>query len=180
MHKIHHFTSFSLSSFAFLALTTAAQAAETNLRPGLWEITTTSDLLRLVPHIPADQMKSIKDLASEYGFEIPPIENGAAASKACITPEMASQKSPPIFGQNPLGCTTKSATRNGNNYKLDFVCDSRDLQGTGVAEGVITSAESFTAKTKFNGAAQGNAVNEQADITGKWVGASCGEVKPPQ
>ncbi len=163
---------------AFILLASTVYGDEINLRPGLWEIATTSDLLLLVPHIPADQMQAIKDLASEYGFEVPPIENGAAISKACITQEMASQKSLPIFAQSQLGCVTKNATRTGNNYKMDFVCDSADLKGTGTAEGTIISAESFTAKTKFNGTAQGNAVNEQADVNGKWIGANCGDVKP--
>ncbi len=161
---------------AFILLASTVHGDEINLRPGLWEIATTSDLLLLVPHIPADQMQSIKDLASEYGFEVPPIENGAAVSKACITQEMANQKSLPIFGQNSLGCVTKNVIRTGNNYKIDFVCDSPDLKGAGTAEGAISSTNSFTAKTKFNGTAQGNAVNEQADISGKWLSASCGEV----
>ena len=163
---------------ALILLASSAFASDTNLRLGLWEIATSSDLLLLVPHIPADQMQSIKDLATEYGLEIPPIENGAALSKACITPEMASQKAPPIFGENNLGCITKNSSRTGNNYKMDFVCDGADLKGTGTAEGAITSAESFSGKTKFNGLAQGNAVNEQADISGKWIGAMCGDVKP--
>ena len=173
---MHRTIALALLSIATSA--TSVQAAETNLRPGLWEIATSSDLLLLVPHIPADQMQSIKDLATVYGLEIPPIENGAALSKACITPEMASQKAPPIFGENNLGCITKNSTRTGNNYKMDFVCDSADLKGTGTAEGAITGAENFTGKTKFNGLAQGNAVNEQADISGKWIGAMCGDVKP--
>ena len=165
-------------ALAVLMLATSAQSAEVNLRPGLWEIATTSDLLLLVPHIPADQMQSIKDLANQYGLEMPQIENGAAISKACITPEMANQKSPPIFAQNQLGCTTKNSVRNGNNYKMDFACDSPDLKGAGTAEGTITTAESFTAKTKFNGLAQGNTVSEQADVSGKWIGANCNETKP--
>ena len=173
MHKF-----LSAISLVLPMLASTANAAEISLRPGLWEIATTSDLLLLVPHIPADQMQSIKDLATEYGLEIPPIENGAAISKACITQTMANQKSPPIFGDNQLGCTTKNSTRTGNNYKMDFACDSADLKGNGTAEGSITSPESFTAKTKFSGTAQGNVVNEQADISGKWVGASCGAVKP--
>ncbi len=157
-----------------------AHSAETNMRPGLWEITTTSDLLRLVPHIPADQMQSIKDLVKDYGYDMPQIENGAAVSNACITQEMAAQKSPPIFNQNQLGCTTKNSTRTGNNYKMDFVCDSADLKGNGIAEGTITNPENFSGQTKFNGVAQGNPVNEQADINGKWVSAICGAVKPIQ
>lgn len=164
-------------SLAILTLVSTANAAEISMRPGLWEITTTSDLLRLVPHIPADQMQRIKDLANQYGVEMPQIENGAAISKACITAEMANQKSPPIFGDNQLGCTTKNSTRTNNNYKMDFVCDSADLKGNGTAEGAITSPVSFSGKNKFSGSAQGNVVNEQADVSGKWVGANCSAVK---
>jgi hypothetical protein len=78
-------------------LTTTAQAADNNMRPGLWQITTSSDLLRLVPHIPPDQLQGIKDLASEYGLEMPQIENGAAISQTCITQEMADQKNAAQF-----------------------------------------------------------------------------------
>jgi Protein of unknown function (DUF3617) len=157
---------------------TNAFAAENNMRPGLWQITTTSDLLRLVPHIPADQMQGIKDLANEYGLEMPQVENGAAISQTCITQEMADKKTLPNLYNAELGCTSKNASRNGNSYKVDFVCESADLKGTGTAEGNLTSAEGFIGQTKFNGLAQGNPVNEKADISGKWLNASCGAVKP--
>ncbi|MES1989153.1 MAG: DUF3617 domain-containing protein [Pseudomonadota bacterium] len=155
-----------------------ANAAETNLRPGLWQITTTSDLLLLAQHLPPDQMQSIKDLAKDYGFEMPQIENGAAVSEACITQEMANQKMLPNFYQPQLGCTSKSATRSGNNYKVDFVCTSPELNGNGTAVGVIATPEAFTGQTNFTGEAQGAPVNERADINGKWINASCGAVKP--
>jgi hypothetical protein len=156
----------------------AANAAETNLRAGLWQITTTSDLLRLAPHVPPDQMQNIKDLAKEYGLELPQIENGAAISQACITQEMAAKKTLPNFYQSQLGCTSKQASRDGNNYKVDFVCASDELKGNGTATGTISNPEAFTGQTNFIGQAQGNAVNEKADISGKWLNASCGAVKP--
>ena len=160
----------------FLAAT--ANAADNNMQPGLWQIETTSDLLLLVPHIPADQMQSIKDIASEYGLEMPQIENGAAISQTCITQEMADQKTLPNFYNAELGCSSKNATRNGNNYQVDFVCNSADLKGNGTAAGIITSPQAFTGQTSFTGTAQGNPVNETADINGKWMNASCGAVKP--
>ena len=159
-------------------LAPAVNAAETNMRPGLWQITTSSDLLKLAPHIPADQMQSIKDLAKDYGIEMPQIENGAAISQTCITQEMAIQKTPPNVYNAELGCTSKNATRSGNNYKVDFVCASPDLKGNGTAAGTITSPEAFTGQTNFTGEAQGNPVNEKADINGKWINGSCGAVKP--
>ena len=169
-----------LISFTLICplIATTAHAAENNMRPGLWQIETTSDLLLLVPHLPPDQMQSIKDLASEYGLEMPQIENGAAISQTCMTQAMADQKTLPNFYNAQLGCSSKNATRSGNNYKTDFVCDSADLKGNGTAEGTITSPEAFTGQTNFTGTAQGNPVNERADINGKWMNASCGAVKP--
>ena len=159
-------------------LAATANAAENNMRPGLWQITTTSDLLLLVPHLPPDQMQSIKDLASQYGLDMPQIENGAAISQTCITQEMADQKMLPNFYNAQLGCSSKNATRSGNDYKVDFVCNSADLKGSGTAVGTITSPEAFTGQTNFTGTAQGNPVNERADISGKWINANCGALKP--
>ena len=159
-------------------LSTTAHAAENSMRPGLWQITTTSDLLLLVPHLPPEQMQGIKDIASEYGLEMPQIENGATISQTCITQEMADQKTLPNFYNAQLGCSSKNATRSGNSYKTDFVCTSADLKGSGTAEGTITSPEAFTGQTNFTGTVQDNPVNERADINGKWLNTNCGAVKP--
>ena len=159
-------------------LTATANAADTNMRAGLWQITTTSDSLLLVPHIPADQMQGIKDIATEYGLEMPQIENGAAITQTCMTQQMVDESTLPNFYNAQLGCSSKNATRNGNQYKTDFVCNSADLKGNGTAAGTITTPEAFTGQTSFIGETQGNPVNEQADITGKWLNASCGAVKP--
>ena len=165
------------TSLSALLLITSAQAADFNMRPGLWQIETTSDLLLLVPHIPADQMQGIKDIAAEYGLDMPTVENGAAISQTCITQQMADQKTLPNFYNTELGCSSKNATRNGNNYQTDFVCNSATLKGNGTATGSITNAQTFSGQTKFVGTAQGNQVNEQADISGKWLNANCGTFK---
>ena len=170
----------TLLNFSLIAPLAApsANAAEINMRPGLWQITTTSDLLLLAQHVPPEQMQSIKDLAKDYGLDMPQIENGAAISQTCITQEMANQKTLPNFYNTQLGCTSQNANRSGNNYKIDFVCASPDLKGNGTAVATITNPEAFTGQTNFIGEAQGNPVNERADINGKWVNASCGAVKP--
>ena len=164
--------------FTTTILSTAVNAKPYNMRAGLWELRTSSDLLRLVPHIPADQMKNMEALAKEYGLEMPEIENGAAVTRTCITQEMAAQNTLPKFHQEALGCTSNKATRDGNRYKVNFTCDSAELKGDGSADGLITSPQSFSGSTQFKGQAQGASINEKADIAGKWVGASCGNVKP--
>lgn len=164
--------------FASSFMMSTANSADINMRPGLWEITTTSDLLWFAPQISPDQMKNLKDLAEQYGVDMPQIQMGEATSKACITQEMADQKNLPIFYQNQLGCNTKNGTRIGNKYRLDFICSSPQLKGNGTAEGTFTSPENFLGRTEFDGFAQGNPVNEHADISGRWINSSCGTVKP--
>ncbi len=162
-----------LSSFT-LMFAQIAQAKPIQMRPGLWEIRTSSDLLRLVPHIPAEQMQNMQDLAKEYGLEMPEIENGAAISRTCITQEMVAQEVLPELYQEELGCVSESTIRDGNAYKMNFSCNSPQLKGKGTAQGVITSPQTFSGNSQFKGKANGTDVDESAEIAGKWVGASCG------
>lgn len=175
MHK-----SLVVFSLISLFLGSTAQSAETNMRPGLWEVTTSSDLLWFVPQIPPEQMEGLKDLAKEYGLDMPKIENGSATSNTCITQAMANQKNPPGLYQSEMGCAAKNVSHTGNRYHLDFECAGEQLKGSGSAEGAFVSTEKFTGQTRFNGFLQGNPVNEQADISGRWLSSSCGDVKPLQ
>lgn len=172
---------------SLLALATAAAlcspfpaTAQGNMRPGLWEVTTTSDLLRLVPAIPPDQMQRLMNLARQNGFDMPQISNGAATSRACVSPAMAARQTLPILYQHQAGCSTRNASRDGNQYRLDFVCSGANVKGTGKAQGTFTNAESFAGQTAFDGTVNGTPVNEHADISGRWVEANCGAVKPLQ
>lgn len=151
-----------------------ANAADNVMRPGLWEVTTTSKLLGLVSQVPPEQMKDLGDLAKQYGLEMPEIQNGAAKSNACITQEMADQKVLPDSFQGQAGCTVKNVSRTGNHYQADYVCDNAQFSGSGKAEGTFTSLESFVGKTTFSGTVQGNPINDQANITGRWVSNNCG------
>jgi hypothetical protein len=160
---------------SFIAST--AHSAD-HVRPGLWEITTTSELLRLAPQLSPDSMDTLKDLAEKYGVDMPQIQKGAATSQVCISQETANSNELPIFYQKELGCSTKNATRNGNKYRLDFVCSSSQLKGNGTAEGTFASPVSFLGRTHFEGVAHGIPVDEQADISGRWLGSSCGELDP--
>ncbi len=146
------------------------------MRAGLWQLETTSDWLLLAPYIPPEQMKGIENLAKEYGLEMPQIENGSAVSQVCITQKMVAQQTLPNFYQEELGCTSNNATRDGNRYQVNFSCNSAELKGKGMAEGLITSAKSFSGTSTFKGVAQGASVNETADIDGKWISASCGNI----
>jgi hypothetical protein len=170
-------TLFSLLS-ASLLLSAAAHAAEHAIRPGLWEMTTTSDLLKLVPHLPPDRMQQLRELARQNGIAMPDIQNGAATSKVCITQVMADRKIPPNLADRDSGCAANNVTRNGNSYSAELVCNGPRVKGNGRAEGAFSSAESFSGRTTFKGEVQGTPVDERAETSGRWIAANCGSVKP--
>lgn len=167
-------------TFTSLASAISAHAAEVSIKPGLWEVTTTSNLLSLAAQIPPDQMENINQMAKEYGFEMPAIQNGAAKSNVCITQEMANKKLMPSSFQEQAGCKVSKATQNGSSYRVEFICKNPQLEGNGVAEGTFTNAQSFTGQTVFNGTVQGSPIKDQANMSGQWVSASCGNVAPVQ
>ena len=161
-------------------LVSAHASAATAVRPGLWEVRTTSDLLRLIPAIPQDTMQSLMNMARQHGIDMPQIQNGAAISRACISPAMAERQALPILYQHQAGCSTSNATRDGNQYRVEFACSSARVKGNGTAHGTFSNPENFSGQTAFNGNVQGTPVNERADISGRWLEADCGTVRPVQ
>ena len=154
--------------------------AHQHIRPGLWEITTRSDLLALVPHIPAEHMQQLNNFANRYGLKLPKIDNGAATSHLCITPEMAQQEIPTYFYENRSGCTIQNTTRISNSYKVDLVCANKHLQGNGSAQGTFINPESFSGSTEFDSIVSGSPIHAMAETTGRWVGERCVAVNPLQ
>jgi uncharacterized protein DUF3617 len=165
MHK------FLLSVLLLIMSTTSL--ATNNIRPGLWEITTTSNLLAMVPNIPSQHMQQITSLVEQYGLQMPQIQNGAATSKVCITQQMADQEVPSHFYESQSGCTVKNVSKTGNHYKVDLVCTNAQFQGTGIAEGSFTSPEHFTGQTEFDSVVQGMPVFATAETSGRWIAENC-------
>ena len=66
----------SLSLFSIISIPSVTGAAENHMRPGLWEVTTSSMLLALVPRIPPDQMQQLTEIARQYGLDLPRIQDG--------------------------------------------------------------------------------------------------------
>jgi len=156
----------------------ADQNYQENIRPGLWEVTTTSDLLNLVPHIPPVTMQQITDLARQYGLVMPKIQNKAAISHVCITPSMAAKEIPTYFYDGQSGCSVNNASRSGNRFQVEMVCNNAQFQGNGTAEGVFTSPESFSGLTEFDSIVMGAPVHATAETNGRWMGENCAVTKP--
>jgi hypothetical protein len=156
-----------------LALPALSYSAGTGLRPGLWHMRASSNLLALAEQIPPQQMQGLSDLARQYGFTVPKIRNGEAESDVCITPEMAAQPIPPSFYNTESGCEARNAVRDGDRFSADIVCNGADVQGQGRAEATLQSPESFSGVTTFKGLVRGVPVDDRAQTSGQWTAEAC-------
>jgi hypothetical protein len=164
-------------SIALFSLASVACSAEINMRPGLWEMTATSDLLSLAEQIPPEQMQNLRNLAQQYGVAMPTIKNGAASSKVCITAEMAEKKIPPYAYHQQSGCEARNAIRTGNHYSADLACTGEQIKGEGKAEATLMTPESFSGYTRFSGLVRGVPVDERAETSGRWIAPDCTPAK---
>lgn len=168
------------SFILLLGMVSSATWAGDTIRAGLWEVTTKSDLLALVPHIPAEHMQQITNLARQYGLEMPEIRDGSATSTICITQDMAAQEIPVDLFENQFGCAVKHASKVGNRYQVDLVCDNAQFKGSGTAEIMFANPESFTGQAEFESVIQGNPVHTRAHSRGRWIGPDCTLAQPLQ
>lgn len=168
MHK----TMTALSAFLLFCCSAAALAAD-SIKPGLWEMTMTSDAMKAMPKLSPEQMEMMR----KAGVNMPQMLPGGIVSKVCISKEMAQRGQPPM-AQNESGCETKNYRRSGNAYSMDMVCDGPRMKGSGAIKGTYQGDSSFSSTFDFKGVAQGRPVDQHTATSGKWLGADCGGIKP--
>ena len=158
----------------FLLLSSGAFAEE-KMKAGLWEMTIQSDMLKNMPKIPPEQLRQMK----EMGIAMPQMQDGGMVTRICITREMAERDQAPEMNYKEAGCQPKNYQRAGGSYSVDIVCDGPDMKGRGTARGKFSGSDSFTSTYDFKGTMQGQPLNQHQESSGKWLGADCGSVAPP-
>lgn len=176
MMKNSSFTSLT-SPYIFAAISLCALPfsihAEEKMKPGLWEMTVKSDMLKSIQSIPPAQLEELK----KRGIKMPDMQNGAIAQKVCITKEMSEQNGKAPMQNNPGGCQQKSSKRQGNTHTMEMTCNSPNLKGTGTVKATY-SEKSLESTFDFNGIANRRPSVQHVETTGKWISADCGDVKP--
>ncbi|HYD80826.1 MAG TPA: DUF3617 domain-containing protein [Paucimonas sp.] len=159
---------------SLLLCCSAAAFAAGPMKPGLWEMSIKSDMMKNMPKIPPEQMEKMKQM----GVNIPHMQDGGMVTKVCITKEMAERDQPPEMNQKEAGCEARNYQRTGSGYSVDIICDGPVMKGQGKAQGSFSGSESFTSVYDFKGTAQGRPVNQHQETKGKWLSADCGNVAP--
>ena len=168
-----------------LALTACAASQNLNIKPGLWETTTE---LQGQPAIPAAQKaemeKQMAKMSPEMRARIEAAQKRAVAQplvqKSCITKEDLASKSGPLGNDKDVKCTQAIVKSTSTYEEVKVECASEKYKSTGVMRITATNTENWTGtmETTLTPAGGGAATTAKMNMTGKWLGAACGDVKP--
>jgi Protein of unknown function (DUF3617) len=177
----------SMSRTVFLALGLAAlsavlvRAAEAkfNVKPGLWEVTTTGTTTG-APPIPAAtlaQMSPEQRARIEAAIKAAMARSGAPhVFETCVTPKQL-EEGPDFTDPDQKSCKQTVVRRSSTVMEVHVECTGEQRMSGNVRFQAISSeaVKGSTVMTVSNG---GNTMTANRDIQGKWLGAGCGSVKP--
>jgi hypothetical protein len=164
---------------------TALPAAAQTMRPGLWSLSNTmtssdpqiaqamSAMQQHLANLSPEQRQQMQTMMQQNGVQLDVGAGGALQTKLCMTREMAERKEFPVQqGDCRQTYTQQSATRG----HVAFTCTKPKVSGEG--DVIADSDTSYRARMKLRGEEQGRAQTVDMDVTGKWLSADCGTIRP--
>jgi Protein of unknown function (DUF3617) len=165
-----------------LSLNVSAQS----MKPGLWEMTHTvkggsggaemdkarAQAQEKMANMSPEQRKMMEEMMAKRGMQMGAGPGGGTSIKTCMTKEMVESNQMPSQRGD---CKATKHERSGNKLKVAFTCNNSSGEG----EYTFTSPEAFTMKMTMHMNMQGKQETMNMEGSGKWLGADCGNIKPP-
>jgi hypothetical protein len=175
-----------LTACTTLALAAAAGAQPgPKMAPGLWEHSMTmksasgdmeakmAEAQKQMANMPPEQRKMVEQMMAQRGVSMGGAGGKALTVQACVTPEQAARNELP----QDRNCTQQSTERSGNTVKFKFTC-SGEHKSSGEGEFTLQGDKGYTGRTAVDTVVQGKPEHMDMQLSGKWLGADCGSVKP--
>jgi hypothetical protein len=166
---------------AFAALPAGAQT----MKPGLWSLSNTmtssdpqvaqamSAVQQHMANMSPEQRQQMQNMMQQHGVQLDVGAGGALQTKLCMTREMAERKEFPVQqGDCKQAYTQQSATRG----HVTFTCTKPKVSGEG--DVIADSDTSYRARMKIRSEEQGRNQTVDMDVTGTWLSADCGNIRP--
>ncbi|MBV9153766.1 MAG: DUF3617 domain-containing protein [Alphaproteobacteria bacterium] len=164
------------TTIASIALAQAADPAF-DVKPGLWEITSTGAATG-APPIPAE---ALAKLSPEQRAKMEAAMQAAMArssqprtSKSCITQKQLEKT---FAGTNDKNCKQTIVSRTATLIEARVECTG-EQKTSGTVRFQALSRETVRGEVKMAISGGGNTMNSNHTLEGKWLGADCGSVKP--
>lgn len=170
---------------AFATLVTLAHAADPRMKPGLWEIRVTKNIMDgravQVPARDAQMKQTMANLPPDQQARMQAALKQSAGSngnvRTCITPEIANRNTPVTDQQGR--CPPASVKRNGEHMTYEFSCVISGMAATGKGESTVSSELVTTRSEVTMHASNGTTHVMQSESEMRFIGPDCGDVKPP-
>jgi hypothetical protein len=170
---------------AAMALAASGAFAQSQMKPGLWEIThktqtasgqmeqQMAQMQQQMANMPPEQRKMVEEMMAKRGMKMGAGGPGGMQMKICMTKEMVERREMPT---NRGECKTTRQQVSGNTMKVSFTCVNPASSGEG--QFTFNSPESYNMKMVVNTTMQGKPETMNMEGSGKWLGADCGDIKP--
>lgn len=172
--RIYRFA--SALSIVTLGTVLVAQAPALDVKLGLWEVQSTTQISGQMPAVDTSKMSPEQKARFE---EMMKSMAGAhsTTTKYCLTQEKLNQA---VFltgtSQQNANCKQTLTTNNKTTLEGTVVCGGQNATG-GQLHIEALSPTSIKATMNGSGTTQGRTTTMNATMIGKWVSADCGDVK---
>lgn len=169
------------------AIVVASLAAQNSIpappvKPGLWE-TKMSQLdangqevvspeLAALSKMPPEMRAKMAEAMRARGVQLP---DDDGTTKICMSKETFDSGAWQQVASES-GCVTTFSTRSSSTWKWHSACASLHSESDG--ETVFTGSESYRTKVTTTSAISGKTRTTTRVVQGKWISASCGDIKP--
>lgn len=163
----------------------AAAAHAQSMRAGLWEWQSTiksqsgeleaamAEMQKQLADMPPDQRRQMEQMFAQSGMQMGGAKGGAQVMRVCVTPEEAAR----MDVQADPDCKQEIVQRGGNTMKIRFSCGG-DMPSQGEGTFSFKGDTSFSGKFWFQTRVDGQTDRVEMTQEGKWLAASCGNLKP--
>jgi hypothetical protein len=171
---------------ALAALVTLAYAADSRMKPGLWEmriiknVVDGRDMAALMAAKNAQMQQAMANLPPDQlarmqaALKMSAGANGA--TRICISPDMAKRATPMVDQSG--SCQPATVNRNGDTTSFEFNCTINGAASAGKGESTI-SGDVITTRTDITTHASNGATHVvQNESEMRYIGPDCGDVKP--
>jgi len=168
-------------------LMTLAYAADTHMKPGLWEIHVIKNVIDGQDH--SAQLAAMTAQMQQAMANLPPDQQarmqaamktnvaGNGNIRTCITPEMANRDTP--VADQTGHCAPATVQRSGDQVTYEFSCMTNGRSATGKGNATISS-DRVTARSEVTmHAPNGTTHVMQNESEMRYIGPDCGDVKLP-
>jgi hypothetical protein len=161
----------------------ATPAFAQKMVPGLWEhaMTMKSDsgqtaaamanMQKQMAGMPPEQRKMVEEMMARQGMGMGGAPNTV---RFCVSPAMAEK---PEMPQSDQGCQQEGMQRSGNTMRFKFRCEGPPLR-TGEGEFTLQGDKAFSGRTSYTTTRQGKPESMQMTMSGRFISADCGTIKP--